>query len=142
MPSPPDVILVLSPRMARLVHGILEPLGVMYEEAEKGGYTSTDEASKALDDFCDEISAQLSRERSDTTATVNLAREPSQDVGGVARQVADKMAKSARKAVEANDTDTADGLGSGGLVTDEDRAELEAEGDRSPGVAPPDSEVQ
>lgn len=141
MPSPPDVVLVLSPRMARLVVHLM-PSGIMYEEAEAGGYTSTDEAAKALDAFCAEVEAQLARtpvrDRAadeDVLPIADLSQTP-------AAEVADKMAKSARKAVESNDTDTADGLGSGGLVTDEDRAELEAEGDRSPGVAPPDSEVQ
>ncbi len=99
MASPPDVILVLSPRMAKLVASILYPIDDdALDELGYGEFTSTEEAAQAVDALHDEIGEQLARE----VATVTIVQDDlivlPQD-NDVAR-VAEKMAKAARGAVE------------------------------------------
>jgi hypothetical protein len=101
MPSPPDVILVLSPRMANMVRYAVERLServwmLDFDEAEE--FADTGEAEDAANTLVAEIDVQLSVERGERTPNRQVAR--SQPTPSEAEMIADKMAKAARKAVE------------------------------------------
>lgn len=153
MPSPPDVILVLSPRMATLIqqHLYYSPAA---EVIERAGFSTRDEGTTAIAALQREIDAQLSREATEPIPT-DLREDvmPIADPGqSPAAEIADKMAKAARGAVEGDLRGEDDGIRrpgkaardipAGELVTAEDLAELSEEIQRTPSVAPPDSEVQ
>lgn len=154
MPSPSDVILVLSPRMATLIqqHLYYSPAT---EVIERAGFSTRDEGTTAIAALQREIDAQLSREATEPIPT-DLREDvlPIADPGqSPAAEIADKMAKAARGAVEGDLRGEDDGtqrkpakaardIEAGELVTADDLAELSEEIQRAPGVAPPDSEVQ
>jgi hypothetical protein len=104
MPSPPDVILVLSPRTARLVQFAVQNLAVSPEFVdfdEEQEFADTGEAEDAANALVAEIGEQLSR---DHDATVEYVVAPSEPHAGRptsdVERLAAKMAKAARKAVE------------------------------------------
>lgn len=104
MPSPPDVILVLSPRMAKLVQFAVKevvdvPEFMDFDEEEE--FAHTWEAEDAVNALVAEIGEQLSRDRDATAEYVVAPSEPRPDrpTSDVER-IAAKMAKAARKAVE------------------------------------------
>lgn len=104
MPSPPDVILSISPRLAKLVRDTTASYGLNFvTQAE--GFDSEEEAADALDALVAEIDSQLSRkpERGTEPVTVKPIDSDSPAVAVRGQQAADiaaKMAKSARKAAE------------------------------------------
>lgn len=145
MPSPPDVILVLSPRMAKLVAEAIESYHYTPPTADE--WSGAGEWTKALNDTVIEIADQLSRERVEYETALSGGRYvvvPTRGKDSDAARIADKMAKAARAAVEpkAEDMGTADGIPQEPLLSEQDLADLAAEGERNPGIAPPDSEVQ
>lgn len=95
MASPPDVILVLSPRMAQALREAAYIKGWDLD-AEKLGFDSEDELILAFEAMRAEIAEQLSRDHVRTNVVLNLPSDGSLDVA----RVADKMAKAARGAVE------------------------------------------
>jgi hypothetical protein len=107
MPSPPDVILVLSPRTAKLVRYAVRELAATpelldFDDDEE--FPDMGDAEDAADALAAEITEQLSTERANDVRVElqsgsrrNMPEEASKtDV----EQLAGKMAKAARKAVE------------------------------------------
>lgn len=130
MPSPPDVILVLSPRMAKANRRMLQ-FFLNGEEINDGDFLGADiagdwpddELYNALEALIDEIGEQLGRER--VVADQPIAWSPTRDEGSDVAKVAEKMAKAARKAVEprqAGNMGDADGVGEEGSPTDPEAA--------------------
>jgi|tagenome__1003787_1003787.scaffolds.fasta_scaffold19950254_2 hypothetical protein len=116
MTSPPDVILVMSPRLARFVHQEIEFPGTANNLAE---WANEGEAFDALKALRAEISEQLTRdaepdsqrpsrlldaEHGVITGSPGIAK--SKGAQSKAAVVADKMAKAARKAVDTHEEES------------------------------------
>lgn len=130
---PPDVILSISPRLAKLVrHRIADPITDVALDDLSGFDLSgfSDEAQAALDALVAEIDSQLSRtpEKGTEPVTVTPIDSDSPAVavrGQQAAEIAAKMARSARDAAEGT-TEAAPGV-TVHEVTDEELAEASPE---------------
>lgn len=119
MPSPPDVILVLSPRMARMVKfavGVLSNEAEFLDFDEDRQFANLDEAEDAAVALMREIDEQLAGDKpsaSKLTDAMDLhASQIREEFGdNEAARIAAKMAKAARGAVEDDARGPGDGLG-------------------------------
>jgi hypothetical protein len=103
MPSPPDVILSLSPRMAKLVRFAVKevvdvPEFMDFDEEEE--FAHTWEAEDAVNALVAEIDVQLSGDRGESKPAPKRNFARSRSMPSDAELIAAKMAKAARKAVE------------------------------------------